>query len=300
MPSSKLREVTTPTSAGQEIAVNSRDTFTPGETMTGKRSTRAHNPPRQARSNGSGRPRRNVNSSSREDSESSTSDEEATSDEDFDEDDQDTYGEAPPPSKQRHTFLSTTGNAATTTKAIQLKTSGDPASTVASTPGDASKTKRERRGEPEDNKEEDEEDEALSELESDGQGRAPNDLDIDAEGEEDAEGIEDLDEDEDLDSDDEMDHSRAGTPYVQTKRQRGQEQGGLLALPMEPQIKKVLTADEHRMRRQEMARRRKNLSEKRNEEEKVGYFIFGGDRYCITSTSYFSFFYICALTALFF
>jgi Ino eighty subunit 2 len=30
-----------------------------------------------------------------------------------------------------------------------------------------------------------------------------------------------------------------------------------------------LTAEEHAMRRAEMARRRKNLSEKRNEEEKV-------------------------------
>lgn len=37
----------------------------------------------------------------------------------------------------------------------------------------------------------------------------------------------------------------------------------------EPQIKKHLTAEEHAMRRAEMARRRKNLSEKRNEEEKV-------------------------------
>ncbi|MCJ1447028.1 MAG: hypothetical protein MMC23_007536 [Stictis urceolatum] len=37
----------------------------------------------------------------------------------------------------------------------------------------------------------------------------------------------------------------------------------------EPQIKKHLTAEEHAMRRAEMARRRKNLSEKRNEEEKM-------------------------------
>lgn len=37
----------------------------------------------------------------------------------------------------------------------------------------------------------------------------------------------------------------------------------------EPQTKKHLTAEEHAMRRAEMARRRKNLSEKRNEEEKV-------------------------------
>lgn len=40
-------------------------------------------------------------------------------------------------------------------------------------------------------------------------------------------------------------------------------------MPTEPQVKKHLTAEEHAMRRAEMARRRKNLSEKRNEEEKV-------------------------------
>jgi Ino eighty subunit 2 len=39
--------------------------------------------------------------------------------------------------------------------------------------------------------------------------------------------------------------------------------------PAEVQVKKHLTAEEHAMRRAEMARRRKNLSEKRNEEEKV-------------------------------
>lgn len=40
-------------------------------------------------------------------------------------------------------------------------------------------------------------------------------------------------------------------------------------IPAEAQKKKHLTAEEHAMRRAEMARRRKNLSEKRNEEEKV-------------------------------
>jgi Ino eighty subunit 2 len=43
----------------------------------------------------------------------------------------------------------------------------------------------------------------------------------------------------------------------------------LLILTSEAQKKKHLTAEEHAMRRAEMARRRKNLSEKRNEEEKV-------------------------------
>jgi len=35
-----------------------------------------------------------------------------------------------------------------------------------------------------------------------------------------------------------------------------------------------LTAEEHAMRRAEMARRRKNLSEKRNEEEKVSFALY--------------------------
>jgi Ino eighty subunit 2 len=45
--------------------------------------------------------------------------------------------------------------------------------------------------------------------------------------------------------------------------------GTVLIYFAEVQVKKHLTAEEHAMRRAEMARRRKNLSEKRNEEEKV-------------------------------
>ncbi|KAL8946924.1 MAG: hypothetical protein Q9222_006743 [Ikaeria aurantiellina] len=98
--------------------------------------------------------------------------------------------------------------------------------------------------------------------------------DLGSEGEEDAEG-----DDDDLDQEDGGrsmgDGSRASTPDLSkmTKRQRSrldQVMGGdFLQLPMEPQIKKHLTAEEHAMRRAEMARRRKNLSEKRNEEEKL-------------------------------
>ncbi|KAL8908114.1 MAG: hypothetical protein Q9207_001006 [Kuettlingeria erythrocarpa] len=98
--------------------------------------------------------------------------------------------------------------------------------------------------------------------------------DLGSEGDEDAEG-----DDDDLDQDDEGRSmgvgSRASTPDLSkmTKRQRSrmdQVMGSdFLQLPMEPQIKKHLTAEEHAMRRSEMARRRKNLSEKRNEEEKL-------------------------------
>ncbi|KAH7064869.1 PAPA-1-like conserved region-domain-containing protein [Macrophomina phaseolina] len=112
------------------------------------------------------------------------------------------------------------------------------------------------------------EDEELSELESD----EPED----EEGEEeDAEGEED-DLDDELDSDEEtpLSGSRAGTPDLSklTRRQRAAfetYEGELIALSNEAQKKKHLTAEEHAMRRAEMARRRKNLSEKRNEEEKM-------------------------------
>lgn len=98
--------------------------------------------------------------------------------------------------------------------------------------------------------------------------------DDDAEGEEDDELAGGPEEgDMDMESDDDM--SRDQTPDVtkMTRRQRAvleqEEDGSLLALSNEAQKKKHLTAEEHAMRRAEMARRRKNLSEKRNEEEKV-------------------------------
>ena len=81
------------------------------------------------------------------------------------------------------------------------------------------------------------------------------------------------DHDDDLSGSD-IDGSRSATPDPSklTRRQRGvfeEENVGLLALSNEAQKKKLLSVEEHAMRRQEMARRRKNLSEKRNEEEKV-------------------------------
>lgn len=140
----------------------------------------------------------------------------------------------------------------------------------------------------EDDEDDDEDDEELSELDSDAEDEdqdETNAVEEDAEGDEDelgGEGEEDeeeeeelegddeeMDGDEDIDSDETPGGSGTSTPRLQTKRQRAEDEGGFLALPMEPQIKKVLTADEHRMRRAEMARRRKNLSEKRNAEEKV-------------------------------
>ncbi|KAF2762380.1 hypothetical protein EJ05DRAFT_483127 [Pseudovirgaria hyperparasitica] len=120
-------------------------------------------------------------------------------------------------------------------------------------------------------------DEELSELDSD----EAEDMEEDEElGEEDAEGEEEPGEedaegeDEELDSDEDG-ASEGGTPDMSklTRRQRAvydeSLEGGLMALSNEAQKKKHLTAEELTMRRAEMARRRKNLSEKRNEEEKM-------------------------------
>jgi Ino eighty subunit 2 len=91
------------------------------------------------------------------------------------------------------------------------------------------------------------------------------------------ENEEEEDDEDDSDSD-EDDESRGATPDLSklTRRQRGfftniddDPEGKLMELSNEALKKKVLTAEEHAMRRAEMARRRKNLSEKRNEEEKV-------------------------------
>ena len=71
----------------------------------------------------------------------------------------------------------------------------------------------------------------------------------------------------DLDSDD-----SSGLPDLSnlTRRQRGGgDDGALMALSNEAQKKKFFTAEQITMRRAEMARRRKDLSEKRNEQEKA-------------------------------
>ncbi|KAI0137153.1 PAPA-1-like conserved region-domain-containing protein [Xylariales sp. AK1849] len=103
------------------------------------------------------------------------------------------------------------------------------------------------------------------------------DDDEDAEGEEDDEiqaaGPAGEDDDDLLDSDDET-GSRGETPDLTklTKRQRARFEdgdGGLMKLSDEVQAKKHFTAEELSMRRAEMARRRRNLSEKRNEEVKM-------------------------------
>lgn len=100
---------------------------------------------------------------------------------------------------------------------------------------------------------------------------------------EDAEGSEDLDEEEaDIDSaddairasqiaDSDLASDSDGTPDPSklTRRQRRTSPDDLMALSNEAQKKKFFTAEQITMRRAEMARRRKDLSEKRNEQEKL-------------------------------
>jgi Ino eighty subunit 2 len=121
----------------------------------------------------------------------------------------------------------------------------------------------------------DDDDDELSDPDSDLDEEDAEGEDEDAEGEEDDDMVgQNGDPDEEMDSDE--DFSRGQTPAdvsKMTKRQRALmeegEDGALMALSNEAQKKKHLTAEENAMRRAEMARRRKNLSEKRNEEEKV-------------------------------
>ncbi|KAL1900903.1 hypothetical protein Sste5346_001964 [Sporothrix stenoceras] len=106
-------------------------------------------------------------------------------------------------------------------------------------------------------------------------GDDEEDAEGDEDDEEDAEGDEDDEEDAEGDSDGEDgDGSRAGTPDLtkMTRRQRARFEETpqeYMKLSDEVQVKKVFTAEELSMRRQEMARRRRNLSDKRNEEVKA-------------------------------
>ncbi|KAI1300798.1 PAPA-1-like conserved region-domain-containing protein [Xylaria venustula] len=124
----------------------------------------------------------------------------------------------------------------------------------------------------------DSDDEELSELESDADEiqdtvKVGGGDDEDAEGEDEEIEEPEAAEEDDLGSDE--DGSQAETPDLtkMTKRQRARfEENGdaaLMKLSDEVQAKKHFTAEELSMRRAEMARRRRNLSEKRNEEVKM-------------------------------
>lgn len=119
----------------------------------------------------------------------------------------------------------------------------------------------------EDDEDEDEDDDDLSETDSDAEGE-PDDEGESAIPDVNVDDLDEEDEEDDLEGDLDSD-AMALDSGKQTKRQRGNLGNDFLQLPMEPQVKKHLTAEERAMRRAEMARRRKNLSEKRNEEEKM-------------------------------
>lgn len=172
------------------------------------------------------------------------------------------------------------------------------ATKAAPTRGKAAKSVEEKEMELEEEEEEEEEED--DDVDEDEDEDALSDTDTDAEGELDDQeesavpevNVDDLDEEDEEDElDDDMDSdAMALNTGKTTKRQRGNLGNDFLQLPMgkyitlkflyftepyrankhtEPQVKKHLTAEERAMRRAEMARRRKNLSEKRNEEEKV-------------------------------
>lgn len=247
MPSSKLREATSTT--GKHVSVAEREGLEASEIVTGPRGSRAK---RTVVVESSEEDEDEEDEDAEGDEEDAEGEEEEEADEEGDDDpeedadadadadgdvDMDDVDVPPPP------ILKVTGP------------SSKP--TVSVTPADVGNVESVEAKEME---MADDDDEELSDLGS--------------EGDEDAEG-----DDDDLDQDDEGRSmgvgSRASTPDLSkmTKRQRSrmdQVMGSdFLQLPMEPQIKKHLTAEEHAMRRSEMARRRKNLSEKRNEEEKV-------------------------------
>lgn len=268
MPSSKLREATS--GSRRNVAVNSRDAFEGVEIMSGPRGSRAkrtiveesESEEEEEEESAASDDEQQDEDDEEQDDDGEEEDEDEEAEEDSADADADADGDAdvdadgdivmddeaslPPPP-----VIKLTGSAS------------KPSLTV--TPAQESKVKSVEAKEME---LADDDDEELSELDSEAEAEEGEN----AENEEAAE-IDEMDQDDESRS--VGTGSRASTPDVSkmTKRQRSrldQVMGSdFLQLPMEPQIKKHLTAEEHAMRRAEMARRRKNLSEKRNEEEKM-------------------------------
>ena len=280
MPSSKLREATS--GKQKNISVNSRDSFVGGEIVSGPRGSRAK--------------RSIVVESESEDDEEE--DEEAPDDQEL-EDEEEEDDEAEDEEEEEEAEGDSADADADADEDVEMddgaplpppiiKMTGPaqkPSVVVTPAKDDKAKSVESKGIEMEDD------DEELSELDSEAEAE---------DGEEDAEGeVDEMNQDEEGRS--LGTGSRASTPDISkmTKRQRSRldqvmAQGDFLQLPMgkplptcysedypaqvsinlllaEPQTKKHLTVEEHAMRRAEMARRRKNLSEKRNEEEKVSY-----------------------------
>ncbi|KAI9842002.1 MAG: hypothetical protein M1838_003318 [Thelocarpon superellum] len=293
MPSSKLRQATS--GGRRNVSLNSRDAFEPGEILTGPRGTRAKRAiVDESESDGDADMDGNgdgdgddddieadeVEGEEEEEEEEEDGEEDADGeeDEDMDVDDDDVIDDAPskplPPSSASRGGA----KAAAARPPLPPATSAGVATRNAVVPDEDDEELSELEELDSDDEELEEEDE---EDVNDDTG-VGEDLDADADPDPDADEIDEVDEGRDAegDSDDDDDAtpasgSRASTPDVtkMTKRQRSRLDEvmtvDLLALPSESKQKKILSAEEHAMRRSEMARRRKNLSEKRNEEEKM-------------------------------
>jgi Ino eighty subunit 2 len=285
--SSKLREATggsnsRPSRTASTIAVKARDGFIGGEIVEGKRARNVKKS--YVLESDSDEEDEEMEDVGDDDAEGESVDEEDDLDEDAEGEDEDADGDVdmdiPPPPP-----------------VIKIsKASKDAKPVISVKPAGKSDGKTVEQKETLQDSDDEELSELDSSLEEDEEGmQVDNEEDAEGEDEEIEIEVDDEEEDEDeLDSDDDTPGggSRASTPDLtkMTKRQRAiLEEGGaghLLALPdgkiaqydihqnisnvySEVQVKKHLTAEEHAMRRAEMARRRKNLSEKRNEEEKV-------------------------------
>ncbi|MCJ1338378.1 hypothetical protein MMC09_003665 [Bachmanniomyces sp. S44760] len=276
MPSSKLREATS--GSRRTAATKPREAFEPGPIVTGPRGTRA---------------KRTVVVESGSDDEDEEADEEDEEGQDEDDEDDEQEEEDEEHDEEHDEEEDAEGEDENVAADSDIEMEDEPVTVQPPPPfikmtGPSAKptvkvitpTQSTKLKSVEDKEvAEEDDDEELSELDTDAEGEQGDGGDEDGEGEEldDEDQEMDQDDDEDLVSDGETPAagSRASTPDItkMTKRQRSrldQVMGSdFLQLPMEPQIKKHLTAEEHAMRRSEMARRRKNLSEKRNEEEKM-------------------------------
>ncbi|EHY60321.1 hypothetical protein HRR83_000080 [Exophiala dermatitidis] len=121
----------------------------------------------------------------------------------------------------------------------------------------------------------DEEDQTMNNAnDAELEGEEDEEIEVDARGEAEEVLDDDEDDDDDLDdSDDETPASGSATPDLSrlTKRQRGrpEDQGTLLALDMAPQQRKFFTDEEKAMKKDEHARKRKELTKRKIQEEKA-------------------------------
>ncbi|PQE26367.1 hypothetical protein CJF30_00001125 [Rutstroemia sp. NJR-2017a BBW] len=264
--SSKLREATRSSSgAGPSITVNSRDNFVGGEIIEGKRSRNVRKS--YVMESESEEDEEMEEGGEDEDAEGEVIEEDDDLDAEGEDDDLDADGDVDMDAQPPPPTIKVSQPSAGKTKIVVKEPPKNDTVTV----------EQKEMGS-------DDDDEELSELDSDIADEIEEEEAMQTGNEEDAEGEdEDIEvaaeeeEEEPLDSDDETPAggSRASTPDLAklTRRQRAKfdedAANYLIALPDEVQTKKHLTAEEHAMRRAEMARRRKNLSEKRNEEEKM-------------------------------